>query len=63
MKPELWHPPLELSDSEQEIVSRIRRAKLIRSFCFVVGIAKKSPIGSRVFPYNAHPTIGALPRF
>lgn len=28
MKPELWHPPIELSDSELEIVSRIRRAKL-----------------------------------
>ena len=28
MKPELWHPPLQLSDSEQEIISRIRRAKL-----------------------------------
>jgi hypothetical protein len=28
MKPELWHPPVELSDSEQEIISRIRRAKL-----------------------------------
>ena len=28
MKPELWHPPIELSDSEKEIVSRIRRAKL-----------------------------------
>lgn len=28
MKPELWHPPIELSDSEKQIVSRIRRAKL-----------------------------------
>jgi transposase len=28
MKPELWHPPLELSDCEKEIISRIRRAKL-----------------------------------
>jgi hypothetical protein len=28
MKPELWHPPLELSDTEKQIVSRIRRAKL-----------------------------------
>jgi len=28
MKPELWHPPLELSDCEKKIVSRIRRAKL-----------------------------------
>lgn len=28
MQPELWHPPIELSASELEIVSRIRRAKL-----------------------------------
>jgi len=28
MKPELWHLPLELSDCEKKIVSRIRRAKL-----------------------------------
>jgi transposase len=28
MKPELWHPPLELSETEKQIVSRIRRAKL-----------------------------------
>lgn len=28
MHPPLWHPPIELSVSEQVIVSRIRRAKL-----------------------------------
>lgn len=28
MHPRLWHPPIELSASEQVIVSRIRRAKL-----------------------------------
>ncbi len=28
MHPPLWHPPRELSASEQVIVSRIRRAKL-----------------------------------
>jgi hypothetical protein len=28
MQPSLWHPPRELSDEEQLISSRIRRAKL-----------------------------------
>jgi hypothetical protein len=28
MHPRLWHPPIELSASEQVIVSRIGRAKL-----------------------------------
>lgn len=28
MQPQLWHPPVNLSDEEQRITSRIRRAKL-----------------------------------
>ncbi|OYD86685.1 hypothetical protein CDG77_33640 [Nostoc sp. 'Peltigera membranacea cyanobiont' 213] len=28
MRPEKWHPPIELSASEQSIVKRIKRAKL-----------------------------------
>src|SRR5712692_4603087 len=28
MQPVLWHPPVELSESEEHIVKRIRRAKL-----------------------------------
>ena len=28
MQPQLWHPPVELSEEEQLIASRIRRAKL-----------------------------------
>lgn len=28
MRPGLWHPPIELSPVEQNIVKRIRRAKL-----------------------------------
>lgn len=28
MRPRLWSPPIELSEAEQKIVSRIKRAKL-----------------------------------
>ncbi len=28
MRPPLWHPPVELSDSEQVIINRIKKAKL-----------------------------------
>ncbi|MGH2416521.1 MAG: IS5/IS1182 family transposase, partial [Microcystaceae cyanobacterium] len=28
MRPALWHPPIELSSKEQNIIKRIRRAKL-----------------------------------
>jgi hypothetical protein len=28
MRPSLWHPPVELTEPEQRIVKRVRRAKL-----------------------------------
>src|SRR4028118_2327223 len=30
MRPPLWHPPIELSDHEELIIKRIKRAKLFR---------------------------------
>ncbi len=28
MRPVLWNPPIELSDAEQQVANRIRKAKL-----------------------------------
>ena len=62
MRPPLWHPPIELSETEALIIKRIKRAKLFtflrlnRSFIFndefqeeLATIFKDSTVGQAQF--------------